>query len=757
MPKDKNVLHSSMTIAETAISNKNIDMSGVYNGWSIDDALRHYLRTLSLPDDTRILKTHLEDFCDLYRQQNMDLDINQDDLQSLCQLLISQELAKSHVAIKKDIPMTKSEFIAALQNVMPGAPALLASILFENLSGKIYMGNHEIGRNGKQSNLVFHSLNQPVFSVGANDHHRKIEFSKNSRQYGCSTNWFLKLMRHDDIKLYKDIKKIGAITYIYPTNTDKDESSPRLSNSSTKTITPRSSEVINTLSIVPSPSISVALAMAPDTNCSTPPSSLPSGYYPPSALSIAIATAVLTPVSAKRTLSGTFPTDLTPSPDLITSISNIQSTPIYSKQPATNSKCKYTGSRERVRSLTTSPDDFVSPCIVKQAVLDQRCNSLIKLKYECLGGKVEAESILLTPRSSKKMLLSKWLKVWMVADGASIRMFRDWRWFVKNKEVVKRLDIPARLVSFKNEPKSEVINLDGAIAVHDPSFTYECYHTFKIHLLQSGQTLSCRLKPYEQARQWVQTINMASAYRSINISPPIDLIMAYGLGSWTVEPVVRMKSLYFSQNSVAVAGDRKKNVGEANPANPANRQFIITSTANQLKSKKETALQTEQSLRTSIELLSRVRTHTITSTTKLSVFLMTQVEYFRMLHLFNQYISSQIEIFLNESHLLATTPSRLQPKLSEKGAGFSPTFELPKTVVPGASYVAPTYSSKPGGNVAGLSKLGGSTSIHLHKTDIRPMNRLSDVKEMSGIDLIGAKDILGSTDIHETYTQAAEF
>eukprot|EP00842_Homolaphlyctis_polyrhiza_P006132 jgi/Hompol1/651/HPOL_001484-RA len=203
-------------------------------------------------------------------------------------------------------------------------------------------------------------------------------------------------------------------------------------------------------------------------------------------------------------------------------------------------------SLEYVKSLTTSLEDLEAPSIIKQAVLNQRCNSLIKVQD-------------LSPAASKKMphgttgmlwrLCNPWSKCWMVSDGASLVLYQDWKWFVRNRKMVANVDVPVRMISFKflisrlvdfvgvglsaqNEPKGVRVELDHAVAFYDPLATYRNYFTFSIHFLKSGQTINCRTRFYDEANQWIKVINYASAYWTSNLTPLFEKVVEMGLGSW---------------------------------------------------------------------------------------------------------------------------------------------------------------------------------------------------------------------------------
>ncbi|KAH6562669.1 hypothetical protein BSLG_007145 [Batrachochytrium salamandrivorans] len=648
MPTDACMLVSSTTIAESLHSVENVSNTEIYNECSIDDALRHYSKYLVFPNDPRIFQSQIDEFCNLYLQHNSGLAIGKEDLLIISRLLISQEIARSPLEkIKKDIPMNKSEFVLTLNKAVPSIPAVVGGYLFENLRGEVYMGTPDHSTRSTRSTRSNHKIlsngNMDSMSSGGGRGTSNMNINQQAVPDAFKSSpffWIAKLLRHDDMKLLNKIKGILSTSHIYPDTPNSSSSKPRLSSSSTKTITPRSSEAINGGPMAPSPSLSLSLAIRPNPSSVTPSSSPPDPHVGLSPLSLAIAAAVLAQDLDNTSSPAPSPTEThfqKPQSTQVQNPSNLQipapSTHVPSHVPShkppppphTKHCSKYRGSRERVRSLTTSPDDLLMPCLVKQAVLDQRCNSLIKIKYEALSGKLVDDEIIMSPRSTGLMLLPRWSKRWMSADGCSIVVFRDWKWFVKSRAIVQKLDIPARLISFTTEPKGKLISLEHSVAVYDPNLVYDGYHTFRIHFLKTGQTLSCRVETYDQ--------NMV----------------------------------------------------------------------NQLICKQEAAAKSEQSIHTYIELLRRVRPRTISATANIKAVLQTELEHLQVSHIYMQYLKSQTEIIQAELSLLASEPLKPSMALSPVQPTLGLTF-APKVAVVASTPVpikppSPTPATVPNAQV----------------------------------------------------------
>ncbi|KAH6598329.1 hypothetical protein BASA61_002915 [Batrachochytrium salamandrivorans] len=773
MPTDACMLVSSTTIAESLHSVENVSNTEIYNECSIDDALRHYSKYLVFPNDPRIFQSQIDEFCNLYLQHNSGLAIGKEDLLIISRLLISQEIARSPLEkIKKDIPMNKSEFVLTLNKAVPSIPAVVGGYLFENLRGEVYMGTPDHSTRSTRSTRSNHKIlsngNMDSMSSGGGRGTSNMNINQQAVPDAFKSSpffWIAKLLRHDDMKLLNKIKGILSTSHIYPDTPNSSSSKPRLSSSSTKTITPRSSEAINGGPMAPSPSLSLSLAIRPNPSSVTPSSSPPDPHVGLSPLSLAIAAAVLAQDLDNTSSPAPSPTEThfqKPQSTQVQNPSNLQipapSTHVPSHVPShkppppphTKHCSKYRGSRERVRSLTTSPDDLLMPCLVKQAVLDQRCNSLIKIKYEALSGKLVDDEIIMSPRSTGLMLLPRWSKRWMSADGCSIVVFRDWKWFVKSRAIVQKLDIPARLISFTTEPKGKLISLEHSVAVYDPNLVYDGYHTFRIHFLKTGQTLSCRVETYDQVRHWVELINYASAYHSWGISPPLNQIKAYGLGTWVVKQATVVRDLY---------GSPRKNTTQSSQNNRdklinTDRHKIICNMVNQLICKQEAAAKSEQSIHTYIELLRRVRPRTISATANIKAVLQTELEHLQVSHIYMQYLKSQTEIIQAELSLLASEPLKPSMALSPVQPTLGLTF-APKVAVVASTPVpikppSPTPATVPNAQVL--------NTYFSQRGDHGLLKRLSDVKEASGNDLMMAlEDTHGSSDIYETYAQSTDF
>ncbi|KAL2912945.1 hypothetical protein HK105_207511 [Polyrhizophydium stewartii] len=769
-------------------------------GWSIDDALRHFVKSKPLPDDFGTLRTQMDEFCRAYAEQNPRLLLNSDEIHRLAQLLITQELARSRLAgIPKDSPMSRSEFIAAVQAAVPIMPAIVAQSLFDNLSGQVYMGRPAGSTNStssasqqstpKSRAASSSSISMPTWvhsptgsilsmssagslpTVPAHSHPvgRKVPHGGNQAtppsirassggqkllasagnprlpgprdSLAASTAFiapppkfaFAWLFQHDDMRLSDELQAIDAITYIYPYQ------GSRNSNSSIRTIVPQGSAKQPSPSTPPTPpkpqpasssssqltalqayvmqNQAVHLAQQqpqPSQQQQQQQSESQSGNLKPSlrintklpeiqqqqqqqqqasmaspspltatmttsssgygfsgslnnslnsgqvtiqagtpVLSVVIASALASAISQPQTPTtaggvsprGSFSAPGSSGPGALASHlpgHAVAAGTTVDTAAATDALFGASGSggghsTTRVRSLTSGPDDYESPCLVKQTVLDQRCNSLVKVAYASTAFATLAHE-----------LIRKWVKCWMAIDGAALVLFRDWAWFQKNRETVRQLDIPARLLSFTNEPRGEAVQLLDVVAVSDPGLIYEGYHTFRIVFLRTGQALDCRVKSYDQARRWVQLINYASAYATLGVPPPIDKIRAAGLGRW-VGPDGKNVSLAPANGlgggkrgeSGSGTSRSKQRVAEAENAE---RQATLLSLFGGLLAKQQDTERTEQRIRTSIELLRRLRLGSVSGTSKVGAAIRGLVAQLRHAHLSSEYLLCQIQI-----------------------------------------------------------------------------------------------------------------
>ncbi|KAH9267135.1 hypothetical protein BASA83_010163 [Batrachochytrium salamandrivorans] len=723
MPTDACMLVSSTTIAESLHSVENVSNTEIYNECSIDDALRHYSKYLVFPNDPRIFQSQIDEFCNLYLQHNSGLAIGKEDLLIISRLLISQEIARSPLEkIKKDIPMNKSEFVLTLNKAVPSIPAVVGGYLFENLRGEVYMGTPDHSTRSTRSTRSNHKIlsngNMDSMSSGGGRGTSNMNINQQAVPDAFKSSpffWIAKLLRHDDMKLLNKIKGILSTSHIYPDTPNSSSSKPRLSSSSTKTITPRSSEAINGGPMAPSPSLSLSLAIRPNPSSVTPSSSPPDPHVGLSPLSLAIAAAVLAQDLDNTSSPAPSPTE--------THFQKPQSTQVQ------------------------NPSNLQIPAPSCFRPTMQQPN---KIKYEALSGKLVDDEIIMSPRSTGLMLLPRWSKRWMSADGCSIVVFRDWKWFVKSRAIVQKLDIPARLISFTTEPKGKLISLEHSVAVYDPNLVYDGYHTFRIHFLKTGQTLSCRVETYDQVRHWVELINYASAYHSWGISPPLNQIKAYGLGTWVVKQATVVRDLY---------GSPKKDTTQSSQNNRdklinTDRHKIICNMVNQLICKQEAAAKSEQSIHTYIELLRRVRPRTISATANIKAVLQTELEHLQVSHIYMQYLKSQTEIIQAELSLLASEPLKPSMALSPVQPTLGLTF-APKVAVVASTPVpikppSPTPATVPNAQVL--------NTYFSQRGDHGLLKRLSDVKEASGNDLMMAlEDTHGSSDIYETYAQSTDF